>query len=240
MFSHKTLSAFALAAVLASASCAHASLIIWETPDRISTTGDTIVETGGTLVAGVNLRHNQTGTIRTVNTVDFTTDVGAMTSTANVSSDLGTSTATVGAAVYGDGGVGATFETVLDSFGFRNPTATFTFSGLTIGNTYQVQFFTSDRRSTAANRFVEFNDGLGNLSDRVTQRNGYSTVGTFVADGVSQAVTATGYTTIGGSTTTAIAVNALQIRETAVVPEPASLAFLLLGGLVCWRRFGRK
>jgi hypothetical protein len=175
-----------------------------------------------------------------VNGVDFTTDVGDMTGTANVSGNLTTLSSVTTATIYQDGGVGATFETVLDSFGFVNPTASFTFSGLTVGNTYQVQFFTSDMRSATDNRYVEFDDGLGNLSDRVTQRHGYSTVGSFVADGVSQVITATGYTTVGGSTTTAVAINALQIREIAVIPEPASLVFLLLGGLVCWRRFVRK
>jgi hypothetical protein len=210
---------------------AGASIITWETPDRISTTGDTIVETDGTLIQAINFRHDQTGVIRTVNTVPFTTAVSVPS--------ISATSASVASTVYQDGGVSAPFETMLDSFAFGGFVNSLTLSGLTAGNTYQVQLFSSDRRATTDNRYIEFDDGLGNSSDRVTQRRGYSTVGTFVADGTEQVIGIKGFTSATGSTGTGFSVSGFQVRETAVIPEPAT-AGLLLGSLMVLGLWGRR
>lgn len=110
----------------------------WETPVQISTVGDSIVETSGSLIEAVNLGET---TNQTVNGVLF---VAALT---RDGLNSGSSDSSV---LYTDGGVGASFESMLDSCAWYysgTPTArTITLSGLTSGKTYLLQVFVSDER----------------------------------------------------------------------------------------------
>ena len=114
--------------------------------------------------------------------------------------------------------MGGTFEQVLDrNLGMEegNPySSTITLSGLTNGTQYQIQFFAD---STGSN--TQTISGSGSMNSLT----GKYVTGTFTADATSQVLTVA-YT---GSTNFAVA-NALTV---GVVPEPATLALLGLGGL---------
>lgn len=110
-----------------------------------------------------------------------------------------------------------------------NFTAESFLSGLTPGNSYQLQLFAADTRGCCAARESRFGDGNGNFSDSVVQGSLTSVVGTFVADGSTQALA---FDTNSNSPI----LNAYVLREVAVVPEPASMALMLAGlGLVALR-----
>jgi len=103
--------------------------------------------------------------------------------------------------------------------------------GLTIGNTYIVQYLLVDNRAIFAGRTMHFApDGStwGPTYDYTS--NGATPYArlietTFVADATTQAYR----TGIQGSAE--MQTNAFQLREVAVVPEPSSTALIGLGGL---------
>lgn len=135
------------------------------------------------------------------------------------------------------------FEAALDSFDYdnnvNNTTAVyqnnvFTFSGLTDGQKYQIQFFFVDERNAATqSRTLNFDDGNSNL---VGIDSGEYVIGSFTAIGTSQVVTATTYQ---ASNTTTYGAN-INISAIAVIPEPSSFAllagFLALGSVMVRRR----
>ena len=104
-------------------------------------------------------------------------------------------------------------------------------SGLTVGQTYQVQFFSGRSYPGLDNRLLRYGDGLGNFSPTVSMGQNVFTsmVGTFVASAVTQQIDfheSTNYPTL----------NAYVLREVSPVPEPGSWALLLAGlGLLARR-----
>jgi hypothetical protein len=122
----------------------------WETPLSIAAVGDAVVSTEGTLVEAKSLG---AATNRTVNGVTFTgaTTAGSFTSGGGAFTD---------AALYTGGGIGATFEAMLDCAIFSatgDVTRNVPLTGLTIGQSYLVQVFAMDSRSGAiANRNQSF------------------------------------------------------------------------------------
>jgi hypothetical protein len=102
-------------------------------------------------------------------------------------------------------------------------------SGLTPGAGYQLQLFAADTRGCCGSRQSRFGDGNGNFSAFVVQNSLTSVVGTFVADGGTQALDF-------DTSSNAPILNAYVLRQVSAVPEPASVALLLAGlGVVAWR-----
>ncbi|MGJ8678380.1 MAG: PEP-CTERM sorting domain-containing protein [Akkermansiaceae bacterium] len=111
------------------------------------------------------------------------------------------------------------YNTLLNTIDFgpnAQSSATYTFTSLTLGNVYQVQFWYADDAGVTAGRTMTL-DGTG---DSVITADSYAT-GTFTADATTQDLTWT-------SSAQGIRVTALQLRA---VPEPSSAALLGLAGL---------
>lgn len=112
-------------------------------------------------------------------------------------------------------------------------------SGLTVGSTYQVQFFSGRAYPGLDGRLLKYGDGLGNFSPEVSMgRNVFvSIVGTFVADAATQHI-------VFDENVNLPTLNAYVLRDvTAPVPEPGTWALLLAGlattaGLARRRRAG--
>jgi hypothetical protein len=107
-------------------------------------------------------------------------------------------------------------------------------SGLTPGQTYQVQFFAGRSDACCANRTQTFGDGVGNVSPAISHAPLVyrSIVGTFVADASTQRIV---FTDSFG----APVLNAYVLLENpSPVPEPMSWALMLagVGALLARRR----
>jgi len=126
-----------------------------------------------------------------------------------------------------------------------NADTSISFSSLNIGSTYQIQVWAADSARAADDQGIVVNDGSGAVNPGTTGHatilqqvgtGGYGqyALGTFVADGTAaQSFGLRQYFTLQ---TTASAqahtyVNAYQLREIGVVPEPSTTALLGLGGL---------
>ena len=230
------------AAALATATTSQAASILWGAPANIS--ADTDVSTTGTPVGAVNAGFtNLSGTTfnpaTTVNGVTFA-PLNSASSSGLFSVPLVGPGVTLGA--------GAPFSNLSTAYqnllqaGFFGLGAggvgfTLTLSGLTVGNTYELQIWSEN---------PGFSPGI---PDTLTVATGVSTVtlrsnvtntagglgqfvrGSFVADGATQAVSIT-------SPNNGI-FNGAQLRQTAapVVPEPSSVLFGLgLLGMAAFRR----
>jgi hypothetical protein len=98
-------------------------------------------------------------------------------------------------------------------------------SGLTAGNTYQVQFFSGRSYPGLQGRLLKYGDGLGNFSPEVSMaQNGFiSMVGTFVAGGTTQHI-------VFDENVNLPTLNAYVLRDvTAPIPEPGTWALMAAG-----------
>ena len=114
---------------------------------------------------------------------------------------------------------------------FSNPT-TFTISGLTVGETYSIQYWASDSRTNGANREMTLT-GLAPVTLIPNTTNagggvGQYVLGQFVADAATQSFAA------APSVQNFAYANALQIR---IVPEPTQMVSVAAIGaaLGMWR-----
>ena len=113
------------------------------------------------------------------------------------------------------------FGNTLSSFGFAN-SLTYTLDNLTVGLSYDIQFFFNDSRDASfANRTLIVDDGNGNVA---TVDNFTSVTGTFIAEAETQDFTLTGS---NGAHINLIAFSGGVLP----VPEPSSALLLGLGGL---------
>jgi hypothetical protein len=250
----KTLTTIAIAGLLA-AGTAHAASISWTVHDITGDVAD--VSTDGTVVqahAGADMGTGNVvdGTTLTINGVVFD-DGFVFDSPSHLDTISGRTGSTV-SGVYTD----------LLKFADRqgSGTATFTYSGLTVGNTYLIQVWHSDTASTAQENGMVLNTGgivdtptigtaghvtvireLAEHPDYPTQNtykgsSGQYAIGTFVADATTQQFLAKAYgnllTTPTGQSN--LTINAAQLRDLGPIPEPASLALLGLGSLMIARR----
>jgi hypothetical protein len=181
-----------VAVAMLAAARVQAASITWGSPTGIS--GDTDVDTTGTLVGAFHVGSNLATNI---NGVHFAPVVLAGSSTTSGNFSFTTATtftnggSITGAAPYGT--LSGGYQTLLDSFGGVVSPATFTLtmSGLTVGQTYEFQWWD------------DVSDQIGGFSHIATAGNsvtllsnttntvgglGQFAIGTFVADAISQAV----------------------------------------------------
>jgi hypothetical protein len=234
-------------ALLATAASTHAALITWSAPTTISGDGD--VSTTGTLVGAFNL--GGTGVASpTVNTVPFS---GLVTSGTSVTSGDFNLAAT---ALSSDNFTGATFapfaslsapyRSLLGDAGTSTgPPLTLTISSLSVGVSYQFQFWTNfsgfidvltlttATAGASVTLHPQISAGAGPLGEGGL---GQFAIGTFLADAPTQTITFTSDNSFFGPL-----INGFQLRQTAVapaaVPEPGTaLAGVALLGLCGLRR----
>ena len=215
-----TLAAFALGAG------AHAATITWGSVTAISSSSD--VSTTGTLVTAAYMGNSGAQTVGgvTFSAANLTTGTNSYSGF-----DLGSVDAVFTAAAVDNrpAGVTGSYQTILNTMGegfTGSPTLTFTLTGLTNNQQYQLQFWAADYRTAFGDLNRSETLTAGNTSSALSflrasspdnSLSGNYILGTFTADGTTQSITING-------TGDAI-VNAFQVRA---IPEPSAA---LLGGL---------
>lgn len=143
--------------------------------------------------------------------------------------------------VYQDGGVGAEFEALLDSFAWSpRPPSAVTLTGLTVGQDYLVQFLVSDDRGCCAHEDNWFSSG-GVDSEHVRYDLSYALTGTFIADSTTQLLSVEGqYSAVLGAYQ--LRTGATPTGRAVAVPEPSTLVLLAVGlfGLRLMKRFRKR
>ena len=208
-----------LAAIPASSS---AAIITWGTPQTISTAAAD-VETGGTLVYAIDASSNGDGSSTIIVTGKNGIDVEfASYDAGNAESVPGFSSKFRDDANFGGGGsdyggvVNDGFYHGSNAVDYNTPaftTDTVVLEGLTIGATYQIQYWAQDADRNSG--FLTILDGLTSLQLDTDADNGIDygqfVVGTFIADATTQSFGLSG--TLNGSTNFGRAqLNALQLR----------------------------
>lgn len=214
---------------------ASAALITWGSATTIS--GDTDVSTSGTLVGAFNI--GGTGVpSTTVNGVTFQSFV------------VGTTGGTAGNFALSGSGIlinasdstsppfsnlSAAYKTLLATATNTSSPITLTISGLTVGDTYQFEFWShASNPNYVGNRPVTANGDGGTVLVNSNASNavgglGQFAIGTFLANSSTQ--------TISFSGPSGVPLDGFQLRDTtpisAPVPEPASLAIWGLSALSC-------
>ena len=120
----------------------------------------------------------------------------------------------------------------------------FTWGGMTAGNTYELEFWVHDGRNSTTAERSETLTGGANTSAPLAYGFGNSgpgqyILGTFVSDGNGQqtlTMNAFGGNDIGPSAQITI----LQLRDITPVPEPSSLTFIAMGAGAMFFGFRRK
>lgn len=200
---------------LAAAGAAQAANITWATgPAFNGPNGHLGILTNGTLVQAVNL-NGAGGT-------DFTVGSGVNITFDSVNSPFFTTN--FGSAT-GGGNTDAGWAAILSTFEWQsgaNVTAPSFLSGLTTGNVYQVQLFTS-RNDGCCGRTHWYGDGNGNISTAKGDQSYLSVVGTFTADTATQTIEF-----FDSSLNPYL--NAYVLRDlTPAIPEPGTYAMMLAG-----------
>lgn len=232
-----------------------AATISWQPSVDMYTgsTVETFVNTTGTLAVAYNNTTDTTSgnTATTVNGVAFTPQntgtplVGAGGETITINGGTDNENA------FGDGDFsnnGSIFHLIR---GATFNVTSIDLSGLTIGNTYLIQAFNHDGRSSRHNQFITGYDGstaapvgqsqLSNFDNGTSTgaRVGDSIIGTFTADATTQVIPIFGSNNGGtswGAGNSQAQINAVQLRTTAVVPEPASALLAFVGLALGLRR----
>lgn len=128
--------------------------------------------------------------------------------------------------VYPSGSPGSTdaaWNSIIDStqWTFGNFTVPGFLTGLSVGRSYQVQFFASDTRTCCSARTSTFSNGFEPPSAPVAQGTFTSVVGTFIADDIAQ--------TIAFATSShhpILSAYVLRDLTPSGIPEPSSLVLL--------------
>ena len=224
---------------------AEGTQITWSGPTNIS--GETDVRNDGSLVAAFNMN----GLATTVNGVAFaawtfpfmatTTSMGNFTITespghlTNRSSRPSISAPSAILARITGTSLAATTSSPDDD----NNTITLTITGLTLGKTYEFQWWLNASQYAGTGPGFRTNasaPGTVSLDDNTTNQFGglgQNVIGTFVAADTMEVITFN-----GADSTQAPTINAFQLR---VVPEPSAAALLIystvIGGVLArWRR----
>jgi hypothetical protein len=231
-----------LVAAAIAATSSHAATITWAAPVDINN-DVTQISTNGTVhatAAGRNLGGaNTTGASVVINGVTFFDN---QTIDAPTHQDQ----------ISGATGVTGVYNTLLNDGDRVNVGASvpITFTGLTINNIYEIQFWASDTRNTNVDGVV-LNDGTGTAPNPSTSGHatvrydvvpntsaGQFVIGTFVADAATQQILVRRWDNLA---TTPVAsgqtlVQAWQIRDLGAVPEPSAVLLGGIGALALLRR----
>ena len=241
---HKNLTA--VLATLGLTAAAHSATISW-TGSNI--TSDSDVSTNGTLVFGVR-GNTATGATTTVNGVDFlhTTRADLAATTQGQSPGTESMTTTLGndnASSFQAGGVGGDLAGLING-GYwgttSGNTATVSFTGLTIGQNYEIQLFTNDARTSRSIVYeMDLSDGNGGTGVTLQLNNspdntntpgsepGDFAIGTFTADSANQSFELAGMLN-GAANAGRTQVNGFQLRDLGPsIPEPSSALLALIG-----------
>ena len=215
-------------------------MITWGAPTNIS--GDTNVSTDGTLVAAFNMN----GSAVTVNGVNF---ASWMFTSNTTSTSMGNFTFTETSHILIASGLGAgsppfsnlssNYQTLLSTAltTDENNTLTLTITGLTLGHQYEFEFFLNGSNSAGTDnlRTTASAPNPVSLDDNTTNAvggTGQFVIGTFNGGDTTEVISFT-----GTDSTQAPTVNAFQLRDISVVPEPSTLALLGVGaGIAVFRR----
>ena len=204
------------AAALLVAGSTSAAEITWELgPTFGGAQGHLGILTNGALVDAVHLASSNSGSI----VVDPS---GLNISFRNINSPEFISSFTDPPNNIGDAG----WSQVIRNFewsGADVDAATF-LTGLTVGASYQVQFFSGRSYPGLESRLLKFGDGLGHFSPEVSMGQNVftSVVGTFVADANTQHL-------VFDDSTNNPSLSAYVLRNVSPVPEPQTWALLLAG-----------
>lgn len=207
---------------------AKAAVIAWGSP--VTITGSTDIYTAGTLHASANFG---SASNQTVSGVTFT----GFPITAGTSATVGDITIARSGTVLGSANLSSStnpfnslptqYKSLLTNAMYNsgtNPT-TITISGLTVGQTYGIQYWASDSRTNGANRAMTLSGSspvtLIPNTTNVGGGVGQYVLGQFVADAATQSFVAE------PSVQNFAYANALQVR---LVPEPSTVAVMAAAG----------
>ena len=203
--------------------------------------GPDVVSTNGSLVFAIN-GSASTGTTTTANGVDFVASTRANAGSIAQGQSPGSEsfTTTLGAdnqSSFSNGGIPGVLGSLIEGGWFgaaSGDSASINLTGLTAGETYELQIFASDARGSRDNTFItRLDDGDGGIGVDLSLNNqpfngraGDFGLGTFVADGSTQSFNLTGF--IGDeASVNRIQVNAIQLRRLDV-PDLAPGAIPLI------------
>ncbi len=192
-----------------------AASITWNTRSLI--TGDGDVSTNG----GLLYAYDDSDVAATVNTVPFAAGDSQLSLGANVtvSGAYWYSTTAFGSMTGTPwSSLNTNYQSVLQGgvYASSNVTMTVTLNNLTVGHPYQLQIWVCDNRAGASNRTETVTSSGGNtltLDYNNTSANGgvgQFAIGTFTADGTTQAFTLTGAQPAAGNSAQ---LNAIQVRD---------------------------
>jgi hypothetical protein len=215
-----TMKTLILATALTAAGAASAAAIEWTPgPSFGGANGHQGILTNGTLVEAIDL--GGTGTPIVVDpgglNLTFTRVDSPFFSTPFADSGFGAPNN------IGDAGWRSVIDTAEYSSGVVSA-PTF-LSGLTVGATYQVQFFSGRSYPGLQGRLLKYGDGLGGFSPEVSMGQNLfaSMVGTFVADATTQHI-------VFAENVNFPSLNAYVLRDvTAPIPEPGTWALMAAG-----------
>lgn len=233
--------------LLSAAGGLQAADVVWSAPQNIS--GDSDVSTNGTSYGAVKIG-SASVTSATVNGVTFDPlefpyySTSAQSGNLHFNEDPGylVNYDNLGTNSGPFASLSAGYQTLLGSGGGSDNfnTISLFISGLTIGNTYEIQWWNNNSNqvtspSSGYGLFTQASDQSGNtqaLNDNVggtVGDLGQFGIGMFLADASTQIVQFNGAFDPNTGLPSAPMLNALQVRDITVVPEPSTVATVLAG-----------